>query len=55
MASTNNPLLLPVRKDIDTIRKTVLTNIIKMLIERKWLNKDNLDLGCSFNKFANFS
>jgi len=35
-----NPLLLPVKKDAETIRKTVLLNITKMLIYRKWMNAD---------------
>lgn len=39
--STNQPFL-SVRKDIDTIRKTVLTNIIKMLVARKWLKEENM-------------
>lgn len=38
-----NPLLLPVKKDADTIRKTVLTNIVKMYNGRKWINDKNLD------------
>lgn len=38
-----NPLLLPVKKDAETIRVTVLRNIIKMLIDRKWLNQGNYD------------
>lgn len=38
-----NPLLMPVRKDIDTIRKTVLTNIVKMICNRKWLLEENLN------------
>ena len=37
-----NPLLLPVKKDVDTIRETVLTNIVKMLYNRKWITEDNL-------------
>lgn len=37
-----NPLLT-VKKDIETIRVTVLTNVIKMLNKRKWLNDDNLE------------
>lgn len=36
-----NPLLLPVRKDIDTIHNTVLTNVIKMLSNRKWISFEN--------------
>jgi DNA-directed RNA polymerase subunit H (RpoH/RPB5) len=39
-----NPLLLPIKKDHVTIKNTVLTNIIKMLIYRKWINKDNEDI-----------
>jgi len=38
-----NPLLLPIRKDVDTIQKTVLTNVIKMLYNRKWISKENID------------
>lgn len=38
-----NPLLLPIQKDADTTRKTVLTNIVKMLTYRKWLNDDDLE------------
>lgn len=38
-----NPLLLPVKKNIDTVRKTVLTNIIKMFNKRKWISNDNLE------------
>lgn len=36
-----NPLLLPAKKDTDTIRREVLTNIVKMLTYRKWLSKEN--------------
>jgi len=43
-----NPLLLPAKKDADTIRKEVLTNIVKMLTYRKWLSGDkkqkNIDM-----------
>ncbi len=39
-----NPELIPVKKDRETIRKDVLTNIIKMIHERKLLNET------SFNK-----
>lgn len=35
----SNVHLLPIIKDNETIRKTILTNIIKMLCERKLLNK----------------
>lgn len=38
-----NPQLLLIRKDPETIRKTVLTNILKMIIERKLLNNDKLN------------
>lgn len=36
-----NPLLT-VKKDSETIRVTVLTNIIKMLNKRKWISDENL-------------
>lgn len=38
-----NPLLLPVKKDTETVRITVLKNIIKMLIDRKWIKKENYE------------
>jgi DNA-directed RNA polymerase subunit H (RpoH/RPB5) len=43
--SSTNPLLLPVKYDSDTIRQKVLTNIVKMLLARKWVNnlQDNID------------
>lgn len=34
-----NPNIV-ILKDSETIRKTILTNAIKMLIERKWLDRD---------------
>jgi len=34
-----NPALIPVRKDVETIRKTVLSNTIKMFTERGYINK----------------
>lgn len=37
-----NPLLLPVKKDEETLRITVLTNIIKMLYNRKWISESKL-------------
>jgi len=37
-----NPLLLPVKKDADTIRATVLTTIIKMLHRRGWISAENV-------------
>ena len=37
-----NPTYLPVRKDNETIRKTVLTNIVKMLNNRKWISIENV-------------
>jgi DNA-directed RNA polymerase subunit H (RpoH/RPB5) len=33
---SGNPLLLPINKDATTIRRTLLTNIIKMIAYRKW-------------------
>lgn len=38
-----NPLLLPVKKNAETIRKTVLSNIIKMYCNRGWIKRENLD------------
>ncbi len=38
-----NPLLLPITKDADTKRKDVLTNIVKMLAYRKWINQENVN------------
>ena len=40
--SKNNPIL-SIKKDSETIRTTVLTNIIKMLNKRKWISDTNLD------------
>ena len=40
--SSINPLLLPIKKDVDTIKNTVLTTIIKMLNARKWINDNNV-------------
>ena len=34
-----NPALIPVKKDAETIRKTVLTNLIKMIAERGYIKK----------------
>ena len=42
-----NPLLLPIKKDTDTIKNTVLTNIIKMLTYRKWLKQDMIEKNIS--------
>jgi len=38
-----NSVYLPVRKDSETIRKTVLTNVIKMLNSRKWISDNNVE------------
>jgi DNA-directed RNA polymerase subunit H (RpoH/RPB5) len=38
-----NPQLLPVMKDTDTIRTEVMTNIIKMLSYRHWINSDDAE------------
>jgi DNA-directed RNA polymerase subunit H (RpoH/RPB5) len=35
--------LIPIRKDSEMVRKEILTNLIKMFIERKLILKDNLD------------
>lgn len=37
-----NPLFQPVKKDVDTIRNTVLSNLVKMLVNRKWILPENL-------------
>ena len=34
-----NPALIPVKKDLETIRKTVLTNLVKMFVERNYIKK----------------
>lgn len=34
-----NPALIPVKKDLETVRKTVLTNIVKMFTERNYIKK----------------
>lgn len=39
-ATSDNPLLLPVSLDSESIRKTVITNFISMLIYRKLLDKN---------------
>lgn len=38
-----NPLLLPVKKNSEIIKNTVLTNIVKMYCNRGWIKKENLD------------
>ena len=38
-----NPILLPSKFDAETIRKTVLKNIIKMITYRKYLDKEKWD------------
>lgn len=42
-----NPLLLPISKDADTKRKAVLTNVMKMLQYRNWINMENLETNIS--------
>lgn len=42
-----NPLLLPIKKDAETIRTTILTNIVKMLTYRKWLNSEDNETNLS--------
>lgn len=39
---TLNPELIPIKKDAETIRKDVLTNIIKMLSARGYINEKNV-------------
>jgi len=36
-----NSLLFPIKKDSKTIHHDVIVNIIKMFVERKWINKDS--------------
>lgn len=38
-----NPLLLPVKKNSETIKNTVLTNIVKMYCNRGWIKPEHLD------------
>ena len=38
-----NPELIPIRKDSEMVRKEILTNLLKMFIERGLILKDNLD------------
>lgn len=38
-----NPELIPIRKNSEMVRKEILTNFIKMFIERKLILKDNLN------------
>lgn len=40
---STNPSHLLVRKDTETIRKTILTNIVKMLCNRKWILAENME------------
>ncbi len=40
---SNLQKLQPVEKSTREIRQTILTNIIKMLTERKWIKKENMD------------
>lgn len=35
--------LVPIQKDVDDIEETILTNVVKMLTNRKLLNKNDLD------------
>lgn len=44
-----NPLLLPIKKDVLTIKKTVLTNLVKMIYNRKWIS----DLDKNINRLLN--
>lgn len=37
-----NPLLLPIQKDTETVKKEVLTNIVKMISYRGWINPENI-------------
>jgi len=37
------PQLLPIEKSNETVRNTILTNVVKMITERKLLNKNNIE------------
>ena len=39
MTEVVHPHLLPIIKDSETVRKTILVNIVKMLVEREWLDR----------------
>ena len=41
--SNINPELIPIRKDSEMVRKEILTNLIKMFIERKLILKENFE------------
>jgi DNA-directed RNA polymerase subunit H (RpoH/RPB5) len=43
MASSSNPLLFSVKKDTATIKKDVMTNLIKMLTNRKLIDETSND------------
>jgi len=43
MASSIISSILSVRKDSDTVQKTVLTNVIQMLHNRKWISDKNVN------------
>lgn len=47
------PLLLTVKKDAETIRITTLKNIIKMLIDRKWLKPENYETNLKYVTSSN--
>jgi DNA-directed RNA polymerase subunit H (RpoH/RPB5) len=38
-----NPQLIPIKKDADTIRKTVLTNVVKMFVSRENIFEDKAE------------
>ena len=38
-----NPELIPIRKNAEMVRKEILTNLIKMFIERKLISKENFE------------
>jgi DNA-directed RNA polymerase subunit H (RpoH/RPB5) len=38
-----NPELIPIRKDSEMVRKEILTNLIKMFIERKYILQENFN------------
>lgn len=40
--ATINPQQIPILKDVDTIKTTVITNIVKMLSYRGWISKKDI-------------
>ena len=41
--ASSSPLLFQLTKDINMIQATLITNIVKMMIDRGWMNKQKID------------